>query len=82
MLHSYSRRQSVIPLSSAESEFYALSAVALEGRLFAGILEFFGFIAKSYALTDSSAAKGISQREGVGKGPTSGHPRPLAAGRG
>jgi hypothetical protein len=67
VLHSYSRRQSVISLSSAESEFYVLSAVALEGRLFARILELFGSIVKSYALTDSSAAKGISQREGVGK---------------
>ena len=67
MLHSYCRRQSVISLSSAESEFYALSAAALEGRLFARILEFMGFIVKTYALTDISAAKGISQREGVGK---------------
>ena len=66
MLHSRCRRQSVIALSSAESEFYALSAVALEGRLFARILEFMGFIVKSYGLTDSSVAKGISQREGVG----------------
>ncbi len=33
VLHSHCRRQSVIALSSAESEFYALSAVALEGRL-------------------------------------------------
>ena len=67
MLHSHCRRQSVIALSSAESEFYALSAVALEGRLFARILEFLSFVVKSYALTDSSAAKCISQREGVGK---------------
>ncbi len=43
VLHSYCRRQSVIALSSAESELYALSAVALEGRLFARILELAGF---------------------------------------
>ena len=55
VLHSHSRRQSVISLSSAESEFYALNAVALAGRLFARILEF-GFIVKSYALTDIRAA--------------------------
>jgi hypothetical protein len=67
VLHSHSRRQSVISLSSAESEFCALSAVALEGRLFARILELFGFIVKSYALADSSAAKSIAQRDGVGK---------------
>ena len=67
VLHAYSRRKSVISISSAESEFYALSAAALEGRLFARILEFVGFIVKSHALTDSSAAKSIAQREGVGK---------------
>ncbi len=67
VLHSYSRPQSVITLSSAESEFCCLSAVALEGRLFERSLSLIGFIVKSYALTDSSAAKGISQREGVGK---------------
>ncbi len=67
VLHSHCRRQSVIALSSAESEFYALSAVALEGRLAARILEFCGFVLKTYALTDISSAKSIAQREGVGK---------------
>ena len=37
------------------------------GRLFARILELVVLFAKSYALTDSSAAKSIAQREGVGK---------------
>ena len=67
LLHSYCRRQSVIALSNAESEFYALSAVALKGRLFARILEFVCLLVKSYALTDSSAARGIARREGVGE---------------
>ena len=67
MLHSYSRRQSFISISLAESEFYALSAVALEGCLFARVLEFCGFIVKTYVLTDSSSDKATSQREGVGK---------------
>ena len=66
-MHSYSRRKFVISISFAESEFYALSAVALEGRLSARILEFCGFVVRTYALTDISMAKSIAQREGVGK---------------
>ena len=37
------------------------------GRLFSRLLEFCGFIVKTYALTDSSAAKAIATRAGVGQ---------------
>ena len=66
-LCAYGRRQHVVATSSAESEFYALTAVAAETIFFKMILEFMGFSVVAVILTDSSAAKQIALREGVGK---------------
>ena len=68
VLYTFARRQSVIATSSAESEFYAMTATADETIFFfTKLLGFMGFKVEATILTDSSAAKQIGLREGVGK---------------
>ena len=61
------RRQDLVSISSGESEFYALSSAALDSRLLKQLFEWFGFRVEWSVSTDSSAAKGMVMRQGVGK---------------
>ena len=71
-LYSFSRTQSVQAQSSGEAEFYAVASGTSEGLLLREVLLFFG-IQKSHGgpqlrlRMDSSAARGICLRQGVGK---------------
>ena len=68
LLHSSSRTQKLVSLSSGESETYAASSAACDGILLQRLLEF--CINKSVCTVhylDSSAARGILQRQGVGR---------------
>ena len=58
----------MISLSSAEAEVYAASSGSSDAILLAGILTWIsGKRTSIYVYTDSSDAKGILQRRGVGR---------------
>ena len=68
MLFSASRTQKVISLSSAEAEVYAASSGSSDAILLSRILTWISNKRTSiYIYTDSSGAKGILQRRGVGR---------------
>ena len=67
LLSSYSRSLSMICLSSAEAEFNGGVAACSEGLFFKQIFEFFGYPVAMRVWMDSSAARGIFQRQGVGR---------------
>ena len=74
-LFTFVRRQAVVSLSSAEAEFYACVATVSEGIAIRRLLEHAGFGRKTdegYDLTlrarlDSSAARAVLNRQGVGR---------------
>jgi hypothetical protein len=67
IITSYSRTQSVVALSSAESELYAQSAAAAEGIMAQGLLMELGSPLDLRPLSDSSSAIAITQRVGLGR---------------
>eukprot|EP00959_Pyramimonas_sp_CCMP1952_P286810 5997652-Pyramimonas_sp.AAC.1 len=66
-MHSFRGRQGIVATSSGVAEYYAATAVAEDPLYFKSLLEFMGFTVAATLLTDSSAARGIAKREGVGK---------------
>ena len=68
MVKTWSTTQAIVALSSGEAEFYGLVKGACEAIGVAGLLEDLGRSRPRIILcTDSSAAKGIASRRGVGK---------------
>ena len=67
LLYSFSRRQSVIATSSGLAAFYAGCATAEDMLLARDVLMFFGCQVEASLHMDSSAARGICRRQGVGK---------------
>ena len=66
--YSCSRTQKLVSLSSAEAEVYACSSGTSDGILLCRLVEWMtGFKCSVYLHCDSSAARGIIQRKGVGK---------------
>ena len=63
----WSSNQSVIALSSGEAEYYAALKGASQALGFKAMLEDLGITAKIVLYTDSSAARGIIHRAGLGK---------------
>ena len=66
-LSTYCKTQSVIALSSGESEFYALGSASTRGLGTKSLLEDLGIYVSLEVHSDSSAAKGTSGRVGLGK---------------
>ena len=66
-LHGASRRQNATATSSAEAEYYAACAALSEAIHIREVLVFFGYEVVMRLLMDSSAARGICRREGVGR---------------
>ena len=66
-MHGYSKRQEAIALSSAEAEYYALTSGLSLGLYVKIVLEFMDFAVVATIASDSSAARGIARREGVGR---------------
>ena len=63
-----STSQKVVALSSAESEFYGMCRTATLAEFVRGIVSFWGVPLETTELqVDSSAAKSMSERKGVGK---------------
>ena len=68
MIFSASRTQKVVSLSSAEAEVYACSSGSSDSILLARLLTWLtGRRTWIYVYTDSSGARGILQRQGVGR---------------
>ena len=68
LLFSASRTQKLVSLNSAEAEVYACSNGASDGLLLARLVSWMiGFKTTIYLFTDSSGARGILQRQGVGR---------------
>ena len=68
LLHSSSRTQKIVSLSSAESEMYAAASGTCDSVLIVGILKWmFDAFFQIHLHLDSAAATGISNRRGVGK---------------
>ena len=66
-LSTVCKTQSVIALSSGESEFYALGSAAQRGLGLKSTLADLGIYVSLVVYSDSSAAKGTSGRVGLGK---------------
>ena len=66
-MKTYSKTQESIALSSGESEFYGIVQAACHGLGIRGVLEDLGVPIKIRICTDSSSAKSIASRRGVGK---------------
>ena len=66
-LATFVRRQDVITISSGESEFYGFGSVCLDSKLIRDMFLWFGFKVEWSVATDSSSAKGMALRQGVGK---------------
>jgi hypothetical protein len=66
-LYSQVKKQSIEAPSSGVSEFYGLSDVALDTIILKHLYEWLGFRVDWRCGTDSSTAKAMAQREGVGK---------------
>ena len=67
LIKSWSKSQSVVATSSGEAELYALTKGVAEGLGVRALLADLGFNAKLRVWTDSSAAKSITARTGMGK---------------
>jgi hypothetical protein len=63
----YSITQPTVSLSSGESEFKAIVKALVTAVYLKNFIEWLGFETRSEVLTDSSAAKGMISRLGVGK---------------
>ncbi len=67
-LHTHSRTQQTFALSSGEAEYIALTAGVAEALLLRDVLEFLQYgKLPIVAYSDSSAARGIASRRGVGR---------------
>ena len=64
---AFARRQGVQSTSSGEAEFYGSTSVVMEGKVIKHFLEWMGYKVIYQLLLDSSAAKAMVQRDGVGK---------------
>ena len=67
LLKTYSQVQSTISLSSGESEYYAMLKASATGLALRAMLEDWGIQLKLQVLSDSSAARGLVARRGLGK---------------
>ena len=67
LLYSFTRRQSVIALSSGEAEMYASASGVSEGVLLRKVLAFLGMFLGLRTVSDSSANHAMNHRLGVGK---------------
>ena len=63
----FARRQGVQSTSSGEAEFYGATSVVMDGRIVKHFLEWLKYEVYYVLCLDSSAAKAMVQRDGVGK---------------
>ena len=66
-IKTWSATQQVIALSSGEAEYYGMVKGAANALGISGVFRDMGIQHKIVLYTDSSAAKGISSRRGLGK---------------
>ena len=66
-IKSWSKTQTLLALSSGESEFYAALKAAAEGLGLLSMMKDFGYLLKGEVYGDASAALGIIHRKGLGR---------------
>ena len=66
-IKSWSTTQAIVALSSGEAEYYGLTKAACLGIGAISLCKDFHIVLKLIVYTDSSAAKGIVARRGLGK---------------
>lgn len=66
-MKAYSKQQTIVALSSAEAELYAMVAASAESMAVQAYAADLGIKLGSELYTDSSAALGIAKRAGIGK---------------
>ena len=64
---TWSKTQSMLALSSGDSEFYAALKAPAEGQGFLSVLKDFDWEIKGRVLGDAPAALGIMNRKGLGR---------------
>ena len=64
--YGFARRQGEQSTSSGEAELYGASSVGFDGRLIKELLEWLDFTVEYYLHLDSSSAKAMINRDGVG----------------
>jgi len=67
LIKSWSKSQTTVALSSAESELYACIKASCEGLGMLSMMKDYGFTMKGEIRSDASAALGIIARNGLGK---------------
>ena len=67
MIKSYSKQQKTVALSSAEAELHAMVAASAETLGIISLLADMGVHVGGEVFSDSTAALGIAQRQGIGK---------------
>ena len=67
VLKSFSRQQRTVALSSAEAELHAMVAASAETIGVVALMADMGMTVEGEVFSDSSAALGIAQRQGMGK---------------
>ena len=67
LLQTWSRTQSVVALSSCEAEFLAVGTAVQEGALVQHVLAELGVTAKLRVYCDSSSARQLANKRGVGR---------------
>ena len=68
LIKNWATTQTVVAISSGEAEYYGMTKGACEGLVVIRLMEDLGGLRMQIVLeTDSSAAKGIASRKGVGK---------------
>ena len=67
LLQTWSRTQSVVALSSCEAEFLAVGTAVQEGALVQHVLAELGATAKLRVYCDSSSARQLANKRGVGR---------------
>jgi hypothetical protein len=65
-VHGFARRQGVQSTSSGEAELYGACSVVFDGRLVKGLLEWLDYKVDYTLYVDSSSAKAMMNRDGVG----------------
>lgn len=67
LIKTWSKTQSLIALSSGESEFYASLKASAQAQGTLSFMKDFGYEMQGKVLGDASAALGITHRKGLGR---------------
>ena len=67
VIHTHSRKQTLIATSTAEAEMYGILSVTFEGLAIRSLLRELGSSVEFTTMTDSDAGRAVCSRKGCGK---------------